>query len=75
MFTATKGPTDVPLVVLGYLKGLWDSNIQHTAISLVKMSWAPSNSWNFYNSHIIPLDPFCSHCRRCSYLCGIRFLQ
>jgi len=40
MFTATGGPTDLPLVVLG------GSNMQHTAVNLVTF-WAPSNSWNF----------------------------
>jgi len=41
--------------------------MQHTAVNVVTMFWAPSNSWNFYNSHIITLDLFCCHCRRCSY--------
>jgi len=27
--------------------------MQHTANNLLKMSWAPSNSWNFYTSHIV----------------------
>ena len=74
MFTGTKGPTDVPLVVMGYLKGLWGSNMQHTAVNLVKMSWALLNSWSFFSRHIIVLNVFCCH-RRSSYLCAIRFLQ
>jgi len=49
--------------------------MQHTAISLLKMSWVPSNSWNLYSSHIEPLDLTCCHCRRSSYLRGIRFLK
>jgi len=48
MFTGTKGPTDVPLVGKGYLKGLWGSNMQHTAVNLVKMSWAPLNNRSFF---------------------------
>ena len=76
MFTGTKGPTDVPLVGKGYLKGLWGSNMQHTAVNLVKMSWAPLNNRSFfYNRHIITLDLFCCHCRRSPYLRGIRVLQ
>jgi len=39
--------------------------MQHTAVNLLKMSWAPSN---FICSHIIALDLFCCHCRRRSYL-------
>jgi len=31
----------------GDLKGLSGSDRQHTAINLLKMSWAPSNFWNF----------------------------
>jgi len=46
MFTATKGPTNMSLVVMGCLKGLWGSKMQYTADNLVKMSWAPLNSWN-----------------------------
>jgi len=42
--------------------------MQQTAVNLLKMSWAPSNSWNFYTSHIIALDLFCCHCRSCSHL-------
>jgi len=49
--------------------------MQQTAVSLLKTSWATSNSWNFYTSHIIALDLFCCHCRRCSYLSGIGLLQ
>jgi len=37
----------MPLVVLGNLYGLWGTNMQHTAVNLIKTSWAPSNSWNF----------------------------
>ena len=48
--------------------------MQQTAISLLKTSWTPSNSWNFYTSHIA-LDMFCCHCRRHSYLSGIGLLQ
>jgi hypothetical protein len=36
MLTGTKGPTDMPLVVIGYLKGLWGGNMQHTAVNLEK---------------------------------------
>jgi len=42
--------------------------MQHTAINLLKTSWAPSNSRNFICSYIAALDLFCCHCRRCSYL-------
>jgi hypothetical protein len=38
MFTATEGTTNVPLVLMGTLKGLWGSNMQHTAVTLLKMS-------------------------------------
>jgi len=53
MFTSTKGPTDMPLVVMGYLKGLWGSNMQHIAVNLVKTSWTPLKSWSFlqYTHH------------------------
>jgi hypothetical protein len=49
--------------------------MQHTAVHLLKMSWAPSKSWNFYTKHIVALDLFCCHCRRRSYLSGIGLLQ
>jgi len=49
--------------------------MQHTAVNLLKTSWEPSNSWNIYISHIVALDPFCCHCRRCSYLSCIGLLQ
>jgi len=49
--------------------------MQQTAVNLLKTSWAPSNSWNFYTSHIIALELFCCHCRRCSYLSSIGLLQ
>jgi len=29
--------------------------MQHTAISVVTTSWAPSNSWNFYTAVISQL--------------------
>jgi len=34
----------MPLVVMGYLKGLWGSNMQHIAVNLVKTSWTPLKS-------------------------------
>jgi len=49
--------------------------MQQTAVKLLKMSWVPSNSWNFYTSHIVALDLFCCHCRRHSYLSAIGLLQ
>jgi len=42
--------------------------MKHTAVNLLKMSWAPSISWKFIHSYTVALDLFCSHCRRCSYL-------
>jgi len=49
--------------------------MQHTVVNLLKMSWAPSNSQNFYTSYIVALDMFCCHCRRRSYLSGIELMQ
>ena len=49
--------------------------MQYTAVHLLKTSWAPSNSWSFYIKHIVALDLFCCHCRRCSYLSGLGLLQ
>ena len=49
--------------------------MQHTAINLVSPSWGPSNSWIFIHSYIVALDLFCCHCRRCSYVSCIRFLN
>jgi len=49
--------------------------MQHTAVHLLKASWAPLNSWNFYTKHIVALDLFCCHCRRHSYLSGIGLLH
>jgi hypothetical protein len=54
---------------------MWGNNMQHTAIHLLKMSWASSNSWNFYTKHIIALGLTCCHCRRCSYLSSTGLLQ
>ena len=48
--------------------------MKHTAVSVLNMSWAPSNTWNFVRSYIVVLDLFCSHCRRRSYLIRIWFL-
>ena len=45
--------------------------MQQTAINLLKKSWAPSGSWNFYTSYIVALYLFCCHCRRRSYLSSI----
>jgi len=42
--------------------------MQHTAVNLLKTSWASSNTLNFIRSYIVALDLFCCHCRRCSYL-------
>ena len=42
--------------------------MQHTAVNLLKTSWAPSNTWNFIHSYIVALDLFYSHYRRPSYL-------
>jgi len=54
--------------------------MQHMAVHLLKTPWAPSNSWNFYTKHIVPLDQFCCHCRRlcchcrrCLYLSAIGY--
>ena len=49
--------------------------MQHTVIHRLKMSWAPSNSWNVYTKHIVALDLFCCCCRRCSYFSSIGLLQ
>jgi len=49
--------------------------MQQTAVNLLKTSWTPSNSWNFYTSHIAALHLFCCHCRRRSYLSGTGLLQ
>jgi hypothetical protein len=46
MFTATGGLTDVPFVVLALSVGVWGSNVQHRAINLLKMPWAPLNRGN-----------------------------
>jgi len=35
--------------------------MQHTAVNLLKIAWAPSNSWNFIRSYIITLDLLCCH--------------
>jgi len=49
--------------------------MQKTAADLLKTSWAPSNSWNFYTSHIVALDLFCCHSSRHSYLSDTGLLQ
>ena len=49
--------------------------MQHTAVHLLKTSWAPSNSSNFYTKHMVALYLFCCHSKRCSYLRGIGLLQ
>jgi len=49
--------------------------MQQTAVSLLKTFWAPSNSRNFYTSHIVALDPFCCHCTSHSYHNGIGLLR
>jgi len=49
--------------------------VQQTAVNLLKIFGSPSDSWNFYTSHIVVLDLFCCHCRRRSYLSGIGLLQ
>ena len=46
--------------------------MQHTAINLVT-SWASSNRRILYRSHIITLDLFCCHCRRCHIWLVSRF--
>jgi len=48
--------------------------MKHTAVSLLRTSWAPSNTWTFIRSYIVALDLFCSHCRRRSYPSRIRLL-
>jgi hypothetical protein len=45
------------------------------AVNLLNTSWAPSDSWNFYTSHIVAFDLFCCHCRRSLCLSGIGLLQ
>jgi hypothetical protein len=47
----------------------------NTVVNLLKMSWAPPNSWNSHGFHIIALDLFCCHCRRRSQLSSIRLLK
>jgi len=42
--------------------------MQHTAVNLLKTSWAPSNTGNFIHSYILAFDLFCSHCGRHLYL-------
>jgi hypothetical protein len=54
---------------------LWSSNIQHIAISLQKSLGHPRRAGILYSSHNVTLDLFFCHCRRCSYLTGITFLQ
>jgi len=49
--------------------------MQQTAVDLLKTSWASSYTWNFYTSHIVALDLFCCHRRRCSYHSGTGLLQ
>jgi hypothetical protein len=49
--------------------------MQCTAVHLLKTSWAPSNSWNFYTKYIVAVDLFRCHCRRYLYLRGIGLLQ
>ena len=64
MLTATGGPTDLPVVV----QGLWGSNMQHTAINVLKSLGHPQIAGILYSSHIVALDLFCCDCRRHFYL-------
>jgi len=49
--------------------------MQQTTVNLLKTSWAPLNSQNFYTGHILALDLFCCHYTRCTYLNGTGLLQ
>jgi len=48
--------------------------MQHTAVNLLKSLGHPRIAEILNSTHIIALDLFCCHCRRHSYLTGIRFL-
>jgi hypothetical protein len=72
MFTATGGPKDVPCVLCRCC-GVVTNNTQPSIYS--KCLGYPRIAGIIHSSHIIALDLFCSQCRRCSYLRGIRFLH
>ena len=76
MFTATGGPIDLPLVVLGYSVGaVGQYHATHNCQSTLKRHGHPPIAGILCSSHIIALELFYCHCRRSSYLCDIWFLQ
>jgi len=64
MFTATRELTDMPLEVLVYSVVVGGSNMQHTDVNLIKISWAPRIAGILYSKYIVALDLFCCHHRR-----------
>ena len=76
MFTATGGPTDLPLVVLGHCVGVVDQyHATHNRQSTLKRHGQSQITGILCSSHILASELLCYYCRRSSYLCDNWFLQ
>jgi hypothetical protein len=79
MLTAMVGPQTGPQTCLSWcwdtLYWLLGSNMQHTAVNVLKLRRHPQIAGILYSSHIIDVGVFCCQYRRSPYLYNTWFLQ